>query len=200
MFKCLLIPDCFFRTASSCSLKKWLADFICNSRRGNHFKCIDGMTAFCLFLFLLPRICLLHFSMERMKSDGLKSIKYEEPNIDLTPLFTKISVDIHELPWKDEWTKCAGPLMDAFRTGDDEPIDSEYARVPHPLKAAVARRNQPYLHSPVAQANKVRPNEPLDEKEIERREAVIRRRQEIEKERKENKRTGTAPYLEMEVL
>ncbi|XP_030842446.1 uncharacterized protein LOC587517 [Strongylocentrotus purpuratus] len=146
------------------------------------------------------RICLLHFSMERMKSDGLKSINYEEPNIDLTPLFTKISVDIHELPWKDEWTKCAGPLMDAFRTEDDEPIDSESARVPHPLKAAVARRKQPYPHSPVAQANKIQPNEPLDEMEIERREAVIRRRQEIEKERKENKRTGTAPHLEMEVL
>ena len=53
-----------------------------------------------------------------MYDDGLSNLKYDEPVVELTPLFTKISVDIRELPWRDEWVKC-GPLNDVF---NPEPV------------------------------------------------------------------------------
>ncbi|XP_072174698.1 uncharacterized protein [Diadema setosum] len=53
------------------------------------------------------RFCLLHFGSERTSRDGLSNLVYDDPVVELTPLFTKISVDIKELPWKTEWVKCS---------------------------------------------------------------------------------------------
>ncbi|XP_041479655.1 beta-1,4-galactosyltransferase 6-like [Lytechinus variegatus] len=64
-------------------------------------------------------LCLLEHSFERTEDDGLNSITYQEPDIELTPLFTKISVDIRKQAWKERWTKC-DPLPFATQNHEND--------------------------------------------------------------------------------
>ena len=92
-----------------------------------------------------------------MYDDGLSSLKYDEPVVELTPLFTKISVDIRELPWRDEWVKC-GPLNDVF---NPEPVglkvDTNNAIYPLPPGIGLSRKKQDTLNE-----HEARPLPPKD--------------------------------------
>ncbi|XP_041472714.1 beta-1,4-galactosyltransferase 5-like isoform X1 [Lytechinus variegatus] len=57
------------------------------------------------------KFCLRSYFAERMATDGLSNLKYDQPTIELHPLYTNIAVDIRKLPWNPKWTRCGLSTM-----------------------------------------------------------------------------------------
>ncbi|XP_054761815.2 beta-1,4-galactosyltransferase 5-like [Lytechinus pictus] len=52
------------------------------------------------------RFCLLGNIGQRRTTDGVSNLRYEQPTIELHPLYTNISVNIQKLPWNPRWKRC----------------------------------------------------------------------------------------------
>ncbi|XP_041472844.1 beta-1,4-galactosyltransferase 5-like [Lytechinus variegatus] len=54
------------------------------------------------------RFCLLNNYVHRKTTDGVSNLRYEQPTIELHPLYTNVSVNIQKLPWNPRWPRCEG--------------------------------------------------------------------------------------------